>query len=134
MLEEPERPRPREALRPREGDLFRETLVSRDRDRDLSLPPFFPFFPFEFLDFALPFLHFPLLPLDPLEAERPALFFLRNPAHRVSCVMIRCILLRFHQRGHVWCDCVSDDASNRKSSFVIQGFLAVRVEIAYTGS
>ena len=85
-LGEPERPRSREALRPREGDLFRGSLVSRDRDRDLSLRPFLPFFPFEFLDFALPFLLFPLLPFDPLEAERPARFFLRNPAHRVSCV------------------------------------------------
>ena len=75
-LGEPERPRSREALRPREGDLFRESIVSRDRDRDLSLPPFFPFFRFEALDFALPFLLFPLLPLDPLEAERPARFFL----------------------------------------------------------
>ena len=86
VLGEPERPRPREALRPREGDLFRESLESRDRDRDLSLTPFFPVFPFDCFDFALPFLHFPLLPFDPLEAERPARFFLRNPAHRVSCV------------------------------------------------
>ena len=87
-LGEPERPRPRDALRPREGDLLRESFESRDRDRDLSLPPFIPFFPFECLDFALPpFLPFPLLPFDPLDAERAARFFLlRNPAHRVSCV------------------------------------------------
>ena len=33
-LGEPERPRPRDALRPREGDLLRVSLESRDRDRD----------------------------------------------------------------------------------------------------
>ena len=87
-LGEPERPRPPEAFRPREGDLLRESLVSRDRDRDLSLPPLLPFFPFVLLDFTLPpFLQFPLLPFDPLDAEREARFvLLRNPAHRVSCV------------------------------------------------
>ena len=87
-LGEPERPRPLEEFRPREGDLLRESLVSRDRDRDLSFPPLLPFFPFVLLDFTLqPFLQFPLLPFDPLDAEREARFvLLRNPAHRVSCV------------------------------------------------
>ena len=61
VLEETDRSRSREALRPREGDLFRESLVSRDRDRDLSLPPRLHFVPFVLLDFALPpFLHFHL--------------------------------------------------------------------------
>ena len=86
-LGEPERPRPLEEFRPREGDLLRESLVSRDRDRDLSFPYCLPFFPFVLLDFALPpCLPFHLLPFDPLDAEREDRFFLRNPAHRVSCV------------------------------------------------
>ena len=76
-LGEPERPRPLEEFRPREGDLLRESLVSRDRDRDLSFPPFLQFFPFVLLDFALPpVLPFPLLPFDSLDAEREDRFFL----------------------------------------------------------
>ena len=76
-LGEPERPRPREAFRPRDVDLFRVSLVSRGCDRDLSFNPFLPFLPFLPLDFPLlPFLPFPLLPLEPLDAEREDRFFL----------------------------------------------------------
>ena len=74
-LVEPERPRPREESRPRDVDLGRGSLVSRDCDRDLSFPPFLHFLPFLPLDFPLPpFLPFRLLPLEPLDAEREGRF------------------------------------------------------------
>ena len=52
-LGEPERPRPLEAFRPREGDLLRESLVSRDRDRDLSFHHLFTVLSFSAFGFCL---------------------------------------------------------------------------------
>ena len=48
-------------------------------------------------------------------------------------VTIRDILKQFCQRGHAWYGCGFGDADNRKSSSVIQDFLAFRFETACAG-